>query len=84
MPSEAEGSEHKQRKLSLSANNTIVYVENSRETVGEFTEIRVQFSEATGMVVNEPKTFGVFLSTESKQVENMISDKRYFSSVTDY
>lgn len=83
MPSEAEGSEHKQRKLSLSANNTIVYVENPRETVGEFTEIRVQFSEATGMVVNEPKT-AVFLSTESKQVENIISDKRYFSSVTDY
>lgn len=46
-------------------------------------EIRAQFRKVTGTMVNEPKT-AVFLSTESKQVENIISDEHYFGRVTDY
>ena len=61
----------KEVKLSLFADNMILYIENPKDRIRKFLELISEFSKVVGYKINTQKSF-VFLYTNSEKSEQEV------------
>ena len=68
-------------KLSLFADDMILYIENPKDSTGKLLELTSEFSKASGYKINTHKSFA-FLYTNNEKSEREIKESIPFTIVT--
>ena len=68
-------------KLSLFADDTILYIENPRDMIRKLLELITEFSKVAGYKINTQKSFA-FLYTNNEKSEREIQESIPFTTAT--
>ena len=68
-------------KLSLFADDMILYIENPKDTIRKLLDLISELSKVTGYKINTQKSF-TFLYTNNKKSEREIKDSLTFTIAT--
>ena len=71
----------KDRKLSLFADNMILYIENHKDSIRKLLELISEFSKVTGCKINTQKSLA-FLYTNNENSEREIKESNPFTIAT--
>ena len=71
----------KEVKLSLFADDMILYIENPKDTISKLLELTSEFSKAAGYNINRQKSLA-FLYTNNEKAERQIKESIPFTIAT--